>query len=240
VLGVGRDEGAMLRLLDQRFDEAGQEIDLSWQGGPLRTVRLDLIGGFQAENALVAAGLAIACGEEVDGVLQTLPGLLGVRGRMEPVARRESGARVYVDYSHTPGGLESALAALRLHTPGRLLVVFGAGGDRDPGKRPMMGAAALAADVAVVTDDNPRSEDPAAIRAEVLEGMEGMDPAPEEIGDRAEAILTAIEGMGPQDRLLIAGKGHERGQIVGDLTLPFDDAETARAVVAALDGEEGP
>ncbi|MEO0720502.1 MAG: cyanophycin synthetase, partial [Pseudomonadota bacterium] len=114
---------------------------------------LDLIGGFQAENALVAAGLAIACGEEVDGVLQTLPGLLGVRGRMEPVARRESGARVYFDYSHTPGGLESALAALRLHTPGRLLVVFGAGGDRDPGKRPMMGAAALAAECCDIYTD---------------------------------------------------------------------------------------
>ena len=186
----------------------------------------------------MAAALAIGCGEEPRAVFAALPALTGVKGRMEHVATRENGARVYVDYSHTPDSLSTAIAALRLHTPGRLVVVFGAGGDRDAGKRPLMGRAALAADIAVVTDDNPRSEDPAAIRAQVLAGAEGADPAPIEIGDRAEAILNAVDMLGPQDRLLIAGKGHETGQIVGQEVIPFDDAEQARAAVQVLDAED--
>ena len=152
---------------------------------------------------------------------------------MERAARRQNGALVFVDYAHTPDALTTALTALRPHVMGRLVVVFGAGGDRDRGKRPLMGAAAAAAaDLAYVTDDNPRSEDPATIRAAVLAGC----PDAIEIGDRAEAILTAIDGLEPGDALLIAGKGHETGQIVGDDILPFDDVEQASVAVAALDG----
>jgi len=155
---------------------------------------------------------------------------------MEHVATRANGARVYVDYAHTPDALTTALAALRLHKAGRLVVVFGAGGDRDAGKRPLMGAAAAAAaDLAIVTDDNPRSEDPAAIRA----AIRAAAPEAEDCGDRAAAILRGVDALGPQDRLLIAGKGHETGQTVGAQVLPFDDAEMARAAVTALDGAEG-
>jgi UDP-N-acetylmuramoyl-L-alanyl-D-glutamate--2,6-diaminopimelate ligase len=154
---------------------------------------------------------------------------------MEHVASRENGARIYVDYAHTPGALEAALQALRLHTPGRLVAVFGAGGDRDPGKRPLMGeAAARFADHVIVTDDNPRSEDPAAIRAAVMQGA----PEAEDGGERAEAILRGVDCLGPGDRLLIAGKGHETGQEIAGVKHPFDDAEMARAAVAALDAEE--
>lgn len=235
VIPTGRDEAAKpgLRLIDARFDAAGQELDLEWLGDPM-TVRLDLIGGFQGLNVMTAAALAMGCGEKPELVFAAMPALTGVRGRMEHVATRANGARVYVDYSHTPDGLATALAALRLHTPGRLIVVFGAGGDRDPGKRPEMGAAASAADAVIVTDDNPRSEDPALIRRAILAAC----PNAIEIGDRAEAILTGVDALSPQDRLLIAGKGHETGQIVGDKVLPFDDAEQARAAVAALDGND--
>ena len=228
----GRSPEARLRLLDARFDAEGQVLDLEWEGAR-HTVRLDLIGGFQGLNAMTAAALAIGCGEEADAVFGALETLSGVRGRMEHVARRGNGAAIYVDYSHTPDGLASALAALRLHTPGRLLVVFGAGGDRDPGKRPQMGhAACLGADAVIVTDDNPRTEDPGPIRKAIIAAC----PTAIEIGDRAEAILTGVDALSPDDRLLIAGKGHETGQIVGGETIPFDDAEQARAAVAALDG----
>ena len=152
---------------------------------------------------------------------------------MERAATRANGASVFVDYAHTPDALTTALTALRPHVMGRLIVVFGAGGDRDRGKRPLMGAAAAeAADVVFVTDDNPRTEDPAAIRAAVREGA----PEATEIGDRAEAILTAVDALQPGDALLIAGKGHETGQIVGQDILPFDDLEQASVAVAALDG----
>jgi len=152
---------------------------------------------------------------------------------MERAATRANGAAVFVDYAHTPDALATALRALRPHVLGRLIVVFGAGGDRDRGKRPLMGAAAAeAADVVYVTDDNPRSEDPAAIRAAILAAC----PEAAEIGDRAEAILTAVDALGPGDALLVAGKGHETGQIIGDDVLPFDDAEQASVAVAALDG----
>ncbi|MFN3263102.1 MAG: UDP-N-acetylmuramoyl-L-alanyl-D-glutamate--2,6-diaminopimelate ligase [Pikeienuella sp.] len=235
VIPYGRDREAArgLRLLDARFDAEGQSLDLEWRGAP-RRVRLGLVGGFQGLNAMAAAGLAIGAGEAPEAVFGAMEALVGVRGRMERVATRANGAAVYVDYAHTPAGLATALAALRLHTPGRLVVVFGAGGDRDRGKRPEMGrAAAAGADVVIVTDDNPRNEDPAAIRAEVMAGC----PGAEEAGDRAEAILRGVDSLSPHDRLLIAGKGHETGQEIMGVTHPFDDAEIARAAVAALDGE---
>ena len=236
VIPFGRDPicDRGLRLWDARFDAEGQELDLTWLGDPI-TVRLDLIGGFQGLNVMAAAALAMGVGEKPAQVFAALPALSGVRGRMEHVASRENGAGIYVDYSHTPDGLATALAALRLHTPGRLLCVFGAGGDRDPGKRPMMGAAAASgADAVIVTDDNPRSEDPALIRAAIMASC----PNGVEIGDRTEAILTGVDALSPEDRLLIAGKGHETGQVVGAETLPFDDAEQARAAVIALDGDD--
>jgi UDP-N-acetylmuramoyl-L-alanyl-D-glutamate--2,6-diaminopimelate ligase len=232
VIGVGRGPGCDLRLTAQRFDATGQEARWEW-AGRAHAARLELIGGFQAMNALTAAGLAIGAGEAAEAVFAALPGLATVRGRMQRAATRRNGAAVFVDYAHTPDALATALAALRPHVMGRLLVVFGAGGDRDRGKRPLMGRAATdGADVVVVTDDNPRSEDPAAIRAAILAGA----PEATEVGDRAEAILTAVDALGPGDALLVAGKGHETGQVVGDDVLPFDDAEQASVAVAALDG----
>ena len=197
-------------------------------------MRLNLIGGFQAENVLAAAGLCIASGDAPDRVLATLPGLTTVRGRMELAAMRENGAAVFVDYAHKPGAVVAALQSLRPHVMGRIVIVLGAGGDRDRGKRPLMGEAARDfADVVYVTDDNPRTEDPAAIRAEV---MAGAGPEAIEVADRAEAILRAVDTLQPGDALLIAGKGHETGQIVGSDVFPFDDAEQASVAVAALDG----
>ncbi|QIE57648.1 UDP-N-acetylmuramoyl-L-alanyl-D-glutamate--2,6-diaminopimelate ligase [Pikeienuella piscinae] len=236
IIPFGRDREAArgLRLIEARFDAAGQELDLEWRGAP-RRVRLGLIGGFQGLNAMAAAALVIGAGEAPDRVFEAMNRLTGVRGRMEHVATRANGAAIYVDYSHTPGGLSTALAALRLHTPGRLIVVFGAGGDRDRGKRPEMGRAACeGSDAVIVTDDNPRGEDPASIRASIRAAC----PNAIEIGDRAEAILTGVDALSPDDRLLIAGKGHETGQTVAGVTHPFDDAEQARASVAALDGED--
>jgi UDP-N-acetylmuramoyl-L-alanyl-D-glutamate--2,6-diaminopimelate ligase len=229
---VGKAEGCDLRLIGQRFDATGQELLFAW-GGRSHKVRLDLIGGFQAHNALVAAGLAIGSGSDPAAVIGVLPGLRTVRGRMERAATRSNGAAVFVDYAHTPDALRTALTALRPHVMGRLLVVFGAGGDRDRGKRPLMGAAAAkAADLVFVTDDNPRTEDAATIRAAVRAGA----PEATEIGDRAEAILTAVDALQPGDALLIAGKGHETGQVIGHDILPFDDIEQASVAVAALDG----
>ncbi|HRO10213.1 UDP-N-acetylmuramoyl-L-alanyl-D-glutamate--2,6-diaminopimelate ligase [Amaricoccus sp.] len=232
VLTVGHAEGCTLRVIGQRFDATGQELLFAWDGKSHK-VRLELIGGFQAHNALVAAGLAIGSGSPAAAVIGALPGIRTVRGRMERAATRANGAAVFVDYAHTPDALTTALNALRPHVMGRLIVVFGAGGDRDRGKRPLMGkAAAEAADLVYVTDDNPRTEDPAAIRAAVREGA----PEATDIGDRAEAILTAVDALQPGDALLIAGKGHETGQIIGHDILPFDDLEQASVAVAALDG----
>jgi UDP-N-acetylmuramoyl-L-alanyl-D-glutamate--2,6-diaminopimelate ligase len=232
VIGVGRHEDARLRLLGQRFDATGQELRFDWQGRS-HMARLSLIGGFQAENVLLAAGLCIAAGADADEVFQTLPHLRTVRGRMQLAATRENGASVFVDYAHTPDAVATALQAMRPHVMGRLVAIIGAGGDRDPGKRPLMGqAAAQNADLVFVTDDNPRSEDPAVIRAAVMQGC----PEAIEVGDRAEAILRGVDALGPGDALLICGKGHETGQIVGDDVLPFDDAEQASVAVAALDG----
>ena len=232
LITVGRAAGADLRILLQRYDALGQELRFSWLGQVHQT-RLALIGGFQAENVLAAAGLAIGAGADPARVFPALSALKTVRGRMELAATRANGATVFVDYSHKPGALASALQSLRPHVMGRIVCVFGAGGDRDRLKRPLMGeAAARHADVVYVTDDNPRSEDPAAIRAEVLAGC----PEATEVGDRAEAILRGVDALGPGDALLIAGKGHETGQIVGDTVYPFDDAEQASVAVAALDG----
>ena len=231
VLTVGRGVGD-LSVMAQRFDATGQELRFSWGGAPVHT-RLNLIGGFQAENVLLACGLAIACGEDPDAVFRTLPELRTVRGRMQLAATRDNGAAVYVDYAHTPDAVATALRAMRPHVLGRLVAIIGAGGDRDAGKRPLMGqAAAENADVVFVTDDNPRSEDPAVIRAAVMAGA----PEATNVGDRAEAILRGVDALGPGDALLIAGKGHETGQTIGDDVLPFDDAEQASVAVAALDG----
>ncbi|TMV58369.1 UDP-N-acetylmuramoyl-L-alanyl-D-glutamate--2,6-diaminopimelate ligase, partial [Thioclava sp. BHET1] len=221
-----------LRILAQRFDATGQELRFAWRGAA-HHLRLGLIGGFQAENLLVAAGLVIAAGERPETVFPVLERLQTVRGRMQHVATRRNGAAVFVDFAHTPAALATALQALRPHVMGRLVVVFGAGGDRDRGKRPLMGqAVATHADLAFVTDDNPRSEDPATIRAAILAAC----PEAVEVGDRAEAILRGVDALGPGDALLVAGKGHESGQIVGSDVYPFDDAEQASVAVAALDG----
>ena len=231
IITTGRGLGD-LNLLAQRFDSKGQDIRFSWRGEP-RQSRLSLIGGFQAENVLVACGLAIGSGEDPDAVFSTLPELKTVRGRMELAAVRANGAAIFVDYAHTPDAVSTALQAMRPHVMGRIIVIVGAGGDRDPYKRPLMGqAAADHGDVVIVTDDNPRSEDPGVIRAAVLEGA----PDATEVGDRAEAILRGVDALTPGDALLIAGKGHEPGQIIGDAVLPFDDAEQASIAAAALDG----
>ena len=183
---------------------------------------------------MLAAGLALASGEPAEAVFDVLPRLTTVRGRMQHVATRANGAPVFVDYAHTPDAVETALKALRPHVMGRLVVVMGAGGDRDRTKRPLMGrAAAENADLVIVTDDNPRSEDPETIRAAILAAC----PGAREVGDRAEAILRGADALGPGDALLIAGKGHESGQIVGDMVYPFDDAEQASVAVAALEGK---
>lgn len=234
VTTVGQGQDAMLRILGQRYDATGQDLRFSLMG-QTQMVRLPLIGGFQAENVLMAAGLALASGDSAERILSVLPQLQTVRGRMQLVAQRENGAAVFVDYAHKPGAVIAALQSLRPHVMGRIVIVLGAGGDRDRGKRPLMGQAAREfADVVIVTDDNPRSEDPAAIRAAV---MEGAGPEAIEVGDRAEAILRGVDALQPGDALLIAGKGHETGQLVGQDLYPFDDAEQASVAVAALDGK---
>lgn len=231
VITVGRD-GGDLHLQGQRFDATGQDLRFTWRGKTYQK-RLNLIGGFQGDNVLLAAGLVIACGADPQEVFDTLPHLTTVRGRMQLAATRDNGAAVFVDYAHTPDAVATALAAMRPHVMGRLVAIVGAGGDRDRAKRPLMGqAAAENADMVIVTDDNPRSEDPASIRAAVLGGA----PEAMEVGDRAEAILRGVDALEPGDALLIAGKGHETGQIVGDDVLPFDDVEQASVAVAALDG----
>jgi UDP-N-acetylmuramoyl-L-alanyl-D-glutamate--2,6-diaminopimelate ligase len=240
VIGTGQAEGARLRLLAQRFDATGQDLRFEWQG-QARVARLELIGGFQAANVLVAAGLCIGAGEDPEAVFGALPALRTVRGRMQLAARRENGASVFVDYAHTPDAVQTALKALRPHVIGRIVAIVGAGGDRDRSKRPLMGAAAARnADMVIVTDDNPRSEDPASIRAAVLAGVReaGGGEIVSEVGDRAEAILRGVDALGPGDALLICGKGHETGQVVGSDVFPFNDVEQASVSVAVLEGRE--
>ena len=227
LLTVG-ETGADLRLLRHAPLADGQELEINLFGRR-ETVHLPLVGRYQADNVMVAAALAVATGLPADRVLRALPRLAGVRGRMELAARLPNGAAVYVDYAHTPDALERLLAALRPHAA-RLHVVFGAGGDRDPGKRPLMGAAAAGADRAVVTDDNPRSEDPAAIRAAVLAAL----PGGIEIGGREAAIAEAMAALGPGDVLAVAGKGHESGQTIGGVTHPFDDVAVVRRLAGIV------
>jgi UDP-N-acetylmuramoyl-L-alanyl-D-glutamate--2,6-diaminopimelate ligase len=232
LITVGHAADCDLRIVAQRFDALGQDVRFEWQGAP-HQVRLKLIGGFQAENVALAAALAIGAGAAAGDVMAVLPQLSGVRGRMQLAATRKNGASVFVDYAHTPDALQTALRALRPHVMGRIIVVFGAGGDRDTGKRPLMGAAARAnADVLYVTDDNPRSEDPALIRAAIMTAC----PDAHEVGDRAEAILRGVDALLPGDALLVAGKGHESGQIIKGDIYPFDDVEQSSVAVAALDG----
>ena len=232
VLTVGHAAGCDLRLLGHRFDATGQDLRLAFKG-KVHQLRLNLIGQFQADNVALAAALVIGAGEKPEAVFRVLPGLTGVRGRMQLAATRANGAAVFVDYAHTPDAIRVALKALRPHVMGRIVIVFGAGGDRDRGKRPLMGiAAADHADVRIVTDDNPRSEEPATIRAAILQACPGAI----EVGDRAEAILRGADLLGPGDALLIAGKGHESGQTIAGQVYPFDDVEQASIAVAALEG----
>lgn len=225
-------KGTVLRLLEAKPDDFATRLRISHEGRTY-SVRLPLAGAFQASNALVAAGLCIATGSPADTVFAALEGLEGAPGRLELIGRRK-GAPIFVDYAHKPDALEKTLKTLRPFVPGKLIVVFGCGGDRDAGKRPLMGEiAARLADRVVITDDNPRSEDPVSIRKAVLEGARGFDNL-EEIGDRAQAIWRAIARLDQDDGLLIAGKGHETGQTIGTTTLPFSDADCVRAALKEI------
>jgi UDP-N-acetylmuramoyl-L-alanyl-D-glutamate--2,6-diaminopimelate ligase len=225
VMTVGR-KGTGLRLLHAANDGFAQQLRLEY-GRKIFEVRLPLVGEFQIENAMVAAALAIATGDNAGSVFAALEHLSGAKGRLERIGESR-GAQIFVDYAHKPDALAKALEALRPYVSGQLVVVFGAGGDRDRGKRPLMGAVAAAkADRVIVTDDNPRSEDAAAIRAAIMAAARGAT----EIGDRREAIRRAIADLRPGDVLLIAGKGHETGQIIGNRIMPFSDHE---AVATAL------
>jgi UDP-N-acetylmuramoyl-L-alanyl-D-glutamate--2,6-diaminopimelate ligase len=227
LIRVGR-KGSELRIAS--LPPKGFKLRMSVEAfGKTRDILLPLAGTFQASNALIAAGLAIGAGVDVDTALGALDDLVGAPGRLELAGRKASGAMIFIDYAHKPDALKSALQALRPMTAGRLIVVFGAGGDRDSGKRPLMGeAAASHADVVIVTDDNPRSENPAAIRKAILAGA----PKALEIGDRGEAIARAIAMLEPGDVLCVAGKGHETGQIVGRETIPFSDHAVVKQALA--------
>jgi len=219
--------GETLKLESVARDGFAQRLSVR-HAGKSYAIRLPLIGDYQAANALLAAGLAIATGEAADAVFGALETLKGVKGRLE-IAGELRGGLVVIDYAHKPDALIAALDALRPFAPGKLVCVFGCGGDRDKGKRPIMGQIAAAkADTVIVTDDNPRSEKPDAIRAEILAGAPGAI----EIGDRAEAIRSAVQGLAKGDVLLVAGKGHETGQIIGARVLPFSDHAAVQAALA--------
>jgi UDP-N-acetylmuramoyl-L-alanyl-D-glutamate--2,6-diaminopimelate ligase len=225
-------KGDDLRLLDAKPEEFSIRLTVA-HGGKAYVALLPLAGSFQASNALVAAGLCIATGSPPGAVFAALEQLKGAPGRLE-LAGRRCGAPVFIDYAHKPDALEHALKAVRPFVQGKLIVVFGCGGDRDAGKRPLMGeAAARLADHVIITDDNPRSEDPGLIRKAILAGVRDLRKAGEVAG-RAEAIARAIAMLGPRDGLVIAGKGHESGQIIGDTTLPFSDKDCVRAVLKDL------
>jgi len=227
VMTVGRG-GEALKLVSRETTELGQKLTVEVEGRGHR-VDLALIGAYQAANALTAAALVIATGGDVAQTLANLARVHPVRGRLERAVITRGGAPIYVDYAHTPDAIESAIEALRPHARSRLITVFGAGGDRDVGKRAEMGAVAVRlSDLVIVTDDNPRSEDPAAIRRDIMAGASGA----REVSGRREAILAAVAEAGPGDIILLAGKGHEQGQIIGDMVLPFDDASVARECAA--------
>src|SRR5689334_1861891 len=231
VMSVG-EAGQALKLAERSLLPDGQRLKVVHLGKTW-DVRLPLAGAFQASNALVAAGLCLAAGLSPEQAFGGLEALEGAPGRLQRVGQGPHGGEAYVDYAHTPDGLETVLSALRPHVRGKLVVVFGAGGDRDRGKRPLMGKiAAELADVAIVTDDNPRTEEPAAIRAEVMAGATGL----KEIGDRREAIRAAAAMLDDGDILVVAGKGHEQGQIVGTTVHPFDDVAETRAALELVHG----
>ncbi|MFL5295097.1 MAG: UDP-N-acetylmuramoyl-L-alanyl-D-glutamate--2,6-diaminopimelate ligase [Phenylobacterium sp.] len=231
VMSVGA-EGQALKLAERTLLPDGQRLKVVHHGHAF-DVRLPLAGAFQASNALVAAGLCIAAGLSPEQAMAGLETLEGAPGRLQRVGQGPNGGEAYVDYAHTPDGLETVLLALRPHVRGKLIVVFGAGGDRDRGKRPLMGRiAADLADVAIVTDDNPRTEPPAAIRAEVLAGGQSL----KEIGDRREAIRAAVALLGDGDILVVAGKGHEQGQTVGTTVHPFDDVSETQSALELVHG----
>ena len=220
--------GETLRLLERVPTQLGQQLLIEADGKTHKVV-LPLIGAYQAANALTALGLVLATGGALGPTLVHLARLQPVRGRLERAVITRAGAPIYVDYAHTPDAIEAAIEALRPHAAGRLIIVFGAGGDRDIGKRAEMGAVAVRlADMAIVTDDNPRSEDPAAIRRDILSGA----PGAREVAGRRDAIAAAVAEAGPDDIILLAGKGHEQGQVVGDQVLPFDDVTVARECAA--------
>jgi UDP-N-acetylmuramoyl-L-alanyl-D-glutamate--2,6-diaminopimelate ligase len=234
ILSYGR-HGADIQIVDQTPLPDGQRLSLSVLGRSYDIV-MPLVAEFQAMNAAAATGLVLAGDDNVDAVIDALTRLTPVPGRIELAATRRNGAGVYVDYAHTPDALETVLKALRPHARGKLVAVFGCGGDRDPGKRPMMGAiGSRLADIAIVTDDNPRTEDAALIRRQVMEAA----PGAREIGSRRDAIFTAVAGLEAGDVLVVAGKGHEQGQIIGQTVHPFDDAVVAREAVAAADKTGG-
>ena len=223
------EKGTTLQLVSQAPTHLGQVLMVNAQGKTHR-IALPLIGAYQAANILCAAAIVLATGGQLENIFDHMQRVQPVRGRMERAVITRAGAPVYVDYAHTPDALRAAIEALRPHVTGRLITVFGAGGDRDKGKRPEMGRIAVEmSDHVIVTDDNPRSEDPATIRAEILAGATGA----EDVADRRAAIAKAIEMAGPQDIILLAGKGHEQGQIVGDRVIPFDDVEVARECAGA-------
>ena len=227
LLTVGR-RGETIRLLEQTPTPLGQTLVIRHEDREHR-LSLPLIGAYQAANVLVSAGLVMATGTPFDAAFSAMQRVSPVRGRLERAVISRGGAPVYIDYAHTADALEAAIAALRPHVDGRLITLFGAGGDRDVGKRPDMGRVAeRLSDIVIVTDDNPRSEDPAKIRAEVMEGAPGAI----EVAGRREAIAEAIRRAGEGDIVLVAGKGHETGQIIGDRVLPFDDAVVARECAA--------
>jgi len=227
VMTVGRS-GETIRLVEQTPTPLGQSLLLEHEDRSLK-LSLPLIGAYQSANVLVAAGLVMATGVNFDRVFSAMQRVAPVRGRLERAVITGAGVPVYIDYAHTPDALEAAIAALRPHVEGRLITVFGAGGDRDQGKRPEMGAVATRmSDIVIVTDDNPRSEDPATIRAAIMAAAPGAT----EVGGRREAIAEAIRIAKAGDIVLVAGKGHETGQIVGDRVLPFDDALVARECAA--------
>lgn len=233
-LNVGHTNIADLQLLAQKYDMTGQTLRFAYQNKIHQTF-LPLIGGFQAGNVLMAAGLCLAAGLDSQDIFGSLHQIRTVRGRMQHAATRANGAPVFVDYAHTPDAVGTAISSFRPHVMGRLITIIGAGGDRDPQKRSLMGAAAAkTADIVIVTDDNPRSENPSEIRKMVMEGTVRHENT-FEFGDRAEAILRAIDMLDVGDGLLITGKGHETEQIIGEDVLPFDDVEQASVAVAALD-----
>ena len=230
---VGKNKSALIRLVSQNFHSRGQEIKMAWEGREY-IISLPLFGDFQANNVLLALGILCKCGENPNKVINLLSRLKAVPGRMEEVAVRKNGARIFVDYAHTPDALDAALRSIRAHFMGQIHLVFGAGGNRDKGKREMMGrVASQLTDNVIITDDNPRNENPAAIRSEIKK----FCPKATVIADRAKAILVGVDQLKAGDALIIAGKGHEKTQTFANSILPFDDVEQASSSVAVLDGQ---